>query len=44
LSVKKKQENQTKEIFSQALVNLDKAMGGGWVLETDQLTSTTTGS
>jgi len=37
LSVKKKQENQTKGVFFQALVNLYKAMGGGWVIEADHL-------
>jgi len=35
---------QTKEVLFQALVNLCKAMGGGWVLEVDHLTETTTGS
>jgi multidrug efflux system outer membrane protein len=33
---------QTKGVFFQALVNLYKAMGGGWVLEADRLTDTTT--
>jgi hypothetical protein len=44
LSVKKKQENKTKVVFFQALLNLYKAMGGGWVLEADHLTGTTTDS
>ena len=44
MSVKKKQENQTKGVFFQALVNLYKAMGGGWVMEADHLTGTTTDS
>ena len=35
---------QTKGVLFQALVNLYKAMGGGWVLEADHLTDTTTDS
>jgi multidrug efflux system outer membrane protein len=35
---------QTKGVFFQALVNLYNAMGGGWVLEADHLTGTTTDS
>ena len=44
MSVNKKQKNKTKVVFFQALVNLYKAMGGGWVLEADHLTGTTTDS
>jgi multidrug efflux system outer membrane protein len=33
---------QTKGVLFQALVNLYKAMGGGWVLEADRLTRTST--
>jgi len=35
---------QTKGVLFQALVNLYKAMGGGWVVEADRLTGTTTDS
>ena len=35
---------ETKGVLFQALVNLYKAMGGGWVLEADHLTGTTTDS
>jgi multidrug efflux system outer membrane protein len=35
---------QTKRSLFQALVNLFKAMGGGWVLEVDYLTGTRVGS
>jgi multidrug efflux system outer membrane protein len=34
---------QTKEVLFQALVNLYKATGGGWVLEADHLTGTRMG-
>jgi hypothetical protein len=39
-----KQKNQTKVVFFQALVTPYEATGGGWVLETDHLTGTTTDS
>ena len=35
---------QTRGVLFQAPVNLYKAMGGGWVLEADHLTGTTTDS
>jgi multidrug efflux system outer membrane protein len=35
---------QTKGVYFQALVNLYNAIGGGWVLEADRLTGTTTDS
>jgi multidrug efflux system outer membrane protein len=34
-----KKKNQTKGVLFQALVNLYKAMGGGWTLEADRLTA-----
>jgi len=35
---------ETKGVLFQALVNLYKAMGSGWILEADPLTGTTTDS